>query len=230
MAVRAPEFRNRCPEEIITKNVMFDSAGYLYRGLSWLDYAKRKTSVCALEYAALDVRQAIEQLLFEELILSVGGDLDRRYYEKCKGNSTKLHKIVHRLSPEYERLVQFAQAVMSVEPNAPALIKWEHGTLMKQWGIVSNYLHWRGKPKETVESSEWFGDRVSGLYEIASNLWDNMTRGYSGVMMPDGMQPEIRNAWEDYKNGIIDLEGVKVRAMLALSMLLKRGIPFSHWS
>lgn len=86
----APNVRNRTPAEIVMENVTFDSAGYVYRGLSWVDYAKRQTSVSALQYAALDVRQAIEQLFFEELVMSVGGKLAREEYETCKGNSTKL--------------------------------------------------------------------------------------------------------------------------------------------
>jgi len=101
----APNFANRSAAEIVMNDVTFDSAGYVYRGLSWLDFAKRHTSVCGLQYAALETRQAIEQLLFEELVMSVGGKLDRRDYEKCKGNSTKMTKIIRKLSPEYDRLV-----------------------------------------------------------------------------------------------------------------------------
>ena len=65
-----PDFRNISPQEIITQNVCFDSVGYTYRSLAWLDYAKREHNVCALHYAACDIRQAIEQLLFENIFLS----------------------------------------------------------------------------------------------------------------------------------------------------------------
>jgi hypothetical protein len=49
-----------------------------------------------------------------------------------------------------------------------------------------------------------------------------MRAGYSGVMMPEKMQPEIRQTWEDYKAGKIDLAGVQERARIALPVLSMR--------
>ena len=142
-----PDFTNREPDNIVTERLFFDSAGFVYRGLSWCDYVKRKGSAVALQYAALETRQAIEQLLFEELIMSVGGQLHQKDYEKCKGNSTKLAKIIRRLNPNYLRLVSFTKAILSLIPNSPSLIEWDHGVLLKHWGTLSGYLHWAGEPK-----------------------------------------------------------------------------------
>jgi hypothetical protein len=41
-------------------------------------------------------------------------------------------------------------------------------------------------------------------------------------MMPEKMQPEIRQAWEDYKAGKIDLSSVRERARIALPVLSMR--------
>lgn len=111
--------------------------------------------MCALQYAAHDVRQAIEQLFFEEIVLSVGSQLDRGEYEKCKGNSTKLHKIIRRLNPDYNKLAQFTRAIISILPQSPPLVIWDHKKLLKYWGTVSSYLHWAGEPAETFESTAW---------------------------------------------------------------------------
>jgi len=63
-----PEYRGRSPEEIISEKIDFDSVGYIYRALSWLDVAKRSNyNICALQYAAHDTRQAIEQLFLRRL-------------------------------------------------------------------------------------------------------------------------------------------------------------------
>ena len=218
----APNFRNRTPAEIVTENVTFDSAAYVYRGLSWVDYAKRQTSVSALQYAALDVRQAIEQLFFEELVMSVGGKLAREEYEACKGNSTKLKKVIRKLSPDYEKLISFTQTIMGLLPEAPVLIRWDHSELLKHWGSVSNYIHWAGEPKETSESPQWFVQGVGDVEHAAMYMWGNMQVGYSGIMMPDQMQPEIRQAWEAFKSGEIDADSVRSRARLALPVLRTR--------
>ena len=129
-----PEYRGRSPEQIISDRVYFDSVGYTFRALSWLDIAKQARNVCALQYAAHDTRQAIEQLLFEEIVLSVGTALDRKEYEKCRGNSTRLHKILQRLNPDYTQLALFTQAIVSMEPQWPSLVIWDHKVLMQHWG------------------------------------------------------------------------------------------------
>jgi hypothetical protein len=217
-----PEFTGRNPGQIVAEQVTFDSAGYVYRGLSWLDYAKKHTSSCALFYAALETRLAIEQLLFEELVMSVGGKLDRAEYEKAKGSSTRLAKIIRKLSPDYERLVSFTRAIVELLPDAPPLIFWNHAKLLKHWGTLSDYLHWAGEPREAVESPRWFVGGLETVAQAASYLWRNMSAGYSGIMMPDQMQSEIRQAWEDYLAGRIDLDSVRRRAQLALPTLSAR--------
>lgn len=46
--MQTPDFANRQLLDIISEKVLFDSAGFVYRGLSWLDYAKRTGSVTTL--------------------------------------------------------------------------------------------------------------------------------------------------------------------------------------
>lgn len=220
--MQTPDFTNRQPLNIISEKLFFDSAGFVYRGLSWLDYTKRTGSITALLYCALETRLAIEHLLFEELIMSVGGQLDRKEYEKCKGSGTKLAKIIRRLSPDYRQLVIFTRTISSLIPNSPPLIEWEHEKLLKYWGALSSFLHWAGEAKETVESSEWYMRGVETAEHAATYLWEKMSAGYSGVMMPEKMQPEIRQSWEDYKAGKIDLSSVRERASMALPVLSMR--------
>ena len=217
-----PDFRNRSPQEIISVNVYFDSVGYTYRAMSWLDLARSEKNVCALQYAAHDTRQAIEQLLFEEIVMSAGTDLDRDEYEKCKGNSTKLNKIIRRLNPYYEKLIQFTRAILSADPEIPDLLTWDHKELMMHWGKISNYLHWAGEPAETVESDEWFFNGVATVESAAELLWNKSKSGYTGIMMPENMQPEIRVCWERYRTGDVDLDAVKRIAHIALPILKQR--------
>ncbi len=41
-------------------------------------------------------------------------------------------------------------------------------------------------------------------------------------MMPDKMQPEIRDAWEKYSRGDINIDDVRMRAQIALPTLTQR--------
>jgi hypothetical protein len=217
-----PDFTSRDPVEIVTEDMTFDSTGFVYRGLSWLDYAKRHASVSALQYAAIDTRQAIEQLLFEEIVMSVGGQLERKEYERCKGNGTKLAKVIRKLNSDYEQLVAFTTVIASLLPNSPPLVIWDFAALLKHWGAVSTYLHWMGAPAETFESPQWLKQGLETVEHAATYLWKNMTKGYSGVMLPEKMQPEIRQAWIDFKSGNINLDSVRERARIALPVLSAR--------
>lgn len=217
-----PEYRGRSPEQIISDRVCFDSVGYTYRALSWLDIAKRTRSVCALQYAAHDALQAIEHLIFEEIVFSVGTNLDRKEYEKCKGSSTKLHKILQCLNPVYSRLALFTQGIVSVDPRLPPLVTWDHKVLMKHWGKISTYLHWAGEPVETVESDAWIDDGLLALEAAATYIWDKNRTGFTGIMPPEKMQPEIRNCWERFRDGDIDLDAVKRVGYIALPILRQR--------
>jgi len=220
--LRAPEFKGRSPEEIISQGIYFDSVGYSYRSLSWLDIAKRERNVPALQYAAHDVRQAVEQLLFEEIILSVGTKLDRKEYEKIIGNSTKLYKVVRRLNPDYQKLVKFTQAIASADPNLPPIVSWDHNKLMKHWGKVSNYLHWVGEPAETVESDNWLSEGIIIVENAAEYIWHKMSTGYSGIMMPKNMQVEIRQCWERFRINEISFNAAKQIVRLAQPVLRQR--------
>ena len=223
MLKNIPDFTARTPDQIVGDMVHYDSVGYTFRALSWLDFAERNQSVCALQYAAHDTRQAIEHILFEAVVLCVGTKLDREDYRKCLGNSTKLHKVVDRLNPEYQLLVRFTQVVMTTDPNAPSIVAWDHAKLLKFFGVVSTYLHWPGEPKESVDSAAWLEKGIARVREAARYIWDRKTTGFSGVAMPDGMTPEIRSLWERFRRGEIDLDGARRAADLAYPILKKRG-------
>lgn len=217
-----PEYRGRSPEQIIFDRVYFDSVGYAFRALSWLEIVKQTRNVCSLQYAAHDARQAIEQLFFEEIVLSVGTALDRKEYDRCRGNSTKLHKILNRLNPDYARLALFTQVIMSADPQSPPLVTWDHKALMNHWSRISSYLHWAGEPAQTVECDGWIDQGIGAVERAATHIWDNNRAGLTGIMMPNKMQPEIKDCWERFRCGDIDIESIRRTGHIALPILSRR--------
>ena len=191
-----PSYRDRTSEQIIQDKVYFDSAGYAFRALSWLDIAKKRGNVCCLFYAALEVRHAIEELLFEQLVIGVDKGLKREDYERCRGNATKLSKFVKKLIPDYELLTQFTEALCAVVPDAPRVITWDHNRLMRLWGETSKYLHWSGSPADTTSSSNWLQEGIRVVEEAGLYIWDTHVSGLHGAMKPSDMEPEIRSLWE----------------------------------
>ena len=209
-----PNFRGRAAHAIISENVRNESSGYVYRALSWLDLAKREKSSPAFQYGAHDARQGIEQLLFEELVLSTGANLDRSEYQRSLGNSTKLHAIINRLSPDREKLGKFVQVVMATGDPKIDLMVWDHRLLMKYWGTVSDYLHWAGAIDETIDKWIWVEAGIAKIEEACMYIWKNQTEKETGSMLPSDMHPEIAALWERFKVGSIGAEEVRIACEL----------------
>ncbi|MBU4262649.1 MAG: hypothetical protein KKC76_12405 [Proteobacteria bacterium] len=214
MTTYFPNFKNRSAHSIVTENIRNESSGYIYRALSWIDLAKREKSSPCFQYAAHDTRQGIEQLLFEELILSTGAALDRSEYLTCLGNSTKLHAIIKRLSPDREKLATFVKTLMSVVSPQLNIVVWDHNLLMRYWGRASNYLHWSGAIDETVDKWQWVVERIACIEEICMYIWVNQTENNTGTMHPCDMHPAVAALWERFKAGKIGVEEVKLSARL----------------
>ena len=93
---------------------------------------------------------------------------------------------------------------------------------MKHWGKISDYLHWQGSIDDTVNKEGWIEEGIEVVENAAQYIWSNLESGYPGVMMPDQMQPEIRDYWEKYKNGEVDLQTVKQIALITLPVMNRR--------
>tara|TARA_A100000171_G_C2134621_1_gene149270 strand:+ start:505 stop:1203 length:699 start_codon:yes stop_codon:yes gene_type:complete len=214
-----PSFENREPAQIITEKNHFESSGRIYKALSWLDYAKRTNNISALEYAALETRLGIEQLIFEQLVVGVGSELEQREYKKCKGNAKLLDQILTRLIPRYEKLVDFT---IALAPKGIPISKWDNSRLIRDSGKVSKYLHWSGGLDTTVQSEEWFNSGVDTVLGAAKYVWDTLTTGNTAIMRLEDLQPEIRELWEMYASGQITLESAANRADILEPMLQER--------
>ncbi len=212
-------FRNRSPEEILNDSNFYESSGRVFKALSWLDIAVRTKTVSALEYAALEARLGIEQLVFEELIVGVGTTLDRKDYKKCKGDVVELTKVINRLIPKYEMLVDFSKAMMS--PDFP-ITKWDNKKLNSYHGRVSQYLHWSGGLDLTIHSEKWFQRGVDLVTEVANYMWNGLTTGNIAVMNLERLQPEILELWELFSTCEISLETAVLRAEILEPLLLAR--------
>ena len=204
-----PEFKNRSPSQIINEMNHFESSGRAYKSLSWLDYAKSNNNVSALEYAALEARLSIEQLLFEQIVISVGTELDKKNYKKCNGNAKDLSLMIEKLTPHYEKLIDFTKAMA---PAGIPITKWDNRSLIKYHGKVSNYLHWSGGLDVTVQSEQWLNKGISEVESAISYIWHGLTTGNTGVMPIEKLEPEFKELWVLFLSDEITISEVVQRA------------------
>ena len=215
---RIPNHIGRTAEEIISKNTYFDAPGYIFRAMSWLDYVKRTGELSAFYYASIDARLGIEQLFFELLVICSYPSFDEKNYRDCVKHSDKLDKILNRLEPDYVKLQEFTNIVISLQPEIPRLSVWNIKELRKAWGIISRYLHWCGASSQTVENEEWKYEAIRTLTTTLEPIWEKLTSGRIGAMQLNTMPQQILDIWSDFKSGKIDQESVKIRLDLAKSL------------
>jgi len=206
-----PSHVGRSAEEIISDKLFYDSAGYLYRAVSWVDHYKNNQHFPVLIYACAEARHGIEYLLFEELILSTGANLSESEYQRCVKQRNRFIKVIKQLSPDYEKLQEFTSAVAALTPGLPKLIYWDHSDLMKSWGIISNYLHWFGSRIYAAEDEAWVRKAFEEIRDTIESIWHKFSSGQSEILHTDEMKPQVREVWEDFKAGKIDLAGAKIR-------------------
>lgn len=206
-----PIYKGRSAEEILNDRIYFDSVGYFYRAMSWIDYYRRHRTFTSMIYACTDARLGIEHLMFEELVLVTDVKLSEDTYKKCTRETNKFLKMIKTLSPDHEKLNLFAKALIELESDAPALIFWDLSEMSKYWGKYSHYLHWFGSQDRTIDEDSWINDAANEISEITEKIWMKMVSGSRGIMPVSEMTPETKTIWEEFKNGKIDYSAIKVR-------------------
>ena len=165
LVLQGPDYRNRRRDQIIRSDVFFDSVGYTYRSLSWIDIAKRDRCVCALQTRLTMLVMHLNNF-HSRKCFQVGRQLDRENTRSVNGyQKTDQHH--SQTKPQYQKLASFtkrnfyrsrttAHRYLGPQRNYEAM------------GKVSNYLHWTGEPAETVESPEWLNEGIVA-FETALN-------------------------------------------------------------
>jgi hypothetical protein len=214
-----PKHTGRSPEQICREHLYFDSAGYLFRAVSWLEHYRREQYFPSLLYACIEGRMAIEYLLFEILVIGTGANLSVSDYQKCLKDRTKLDKAIGRLIPDYERIQAFTAVLVEFEPSLPRMLHWDIKELKRMWGELSEHLHWLGAKNLTVENTTWCNAAYTKVESVLHPLWSKLSSGQSMVMHPDKMNPEINEVWVQFNSGKIDIESVRLRLQILKPLL-----------
>lgn len=217
--VHVPNYVGRTETEIISENIYFDGPGYIYRAMSWLDYATRTGQFSTFHYACVDARLGIECLFFDMLVICTYPNFNEEYYQDCVKNPTKLDKILRQREPDYIRLQEFANIIATLSPDSPSLSIWNLKDLRKSWGIISQYLHWIGATSETIDNSEWKCNAIKEITCTVKPIWQKITSGRIGAMQIETMPQPALDIWRDYKSGTIDAKSAKIRLEIVKPLL-----------
>jgi len=212
------KFKNKSPNEILAFKRDFISSWHTFQALSWLDYAKRDNNISALQYAALEIRNSIEMLLFEILVNIKGLKLTESEYRKCIKISTRMNKLIKKIQPNYDKWIKFNKICLSILPGSPSMTYWNLSELMNNWGIISNYLHFWGVPQKTIDSKEWYGNFINKIEKSAKYLRVNFESA-TGFIDITSMPNEVKTIWEEFENEKISTKQVKLRLQIILPLI-----------
>jgi hypothetical protein len=210
-----PNFRDRPPEEIIGCEYLDDSAWHIYTALSWLDYAQRKNAPIALHYSGFHLRYGIELLWFEIFFAAKGGEVSPEEYAKAVKKATTLYKLIDSQAPHYKKFAEFIEIIGKIDPHPPPpMTIWDVDKLKRIHGECGSLLlHFQGVQSSGYLQEAWLADRIAFLDVAAQWIWSEMTStGRIVLYRPDDLsKPTVFNIWEDFRDGNIDGDSVRVR-------------------
>lgn len=218
----APRHTNRTADEIVTQRIHYNAKGFGHRAASWLDLVRRTGNFAALHYACIDARLAIEHLIFEEIQITAGDTFIEEKYESCLNNPTKLHKLLKKYVPDYEKLQTFTEIVASFYPEIPRTNKWNLNSLMRSLGHLSSCLHLNRAQHETIEKLDSQKLAIEKIARVIDSLWNKMCLGQSACIRPDSMPSLVHNVWKDFLDENIDRESARRRLEILQPLLRSR--------
>jgi hypothetical protein len=198
------DWRGKSPNEILTNCPLDRSSWHFFQARSWLDYATRENAPSAIYYAAFELRYGIEYLLFELLVFA-SESLSLREYEQAIGDPKQMKTMLASPARNYAKLAEFSKVVVSVDSHTPPVLIWNLNDLFRYWGMASEFLHFVGPHSVTYFRTDWTVKAIAKLDSVLTRLWSAITTTVGiALIRPSNMEPEVRQAWTEFKSGTLD--------------------------
>jgi hypothetical protein len=165
--------------------------------------------------AALETRNAIEQLWFDILLVLHRGSIELDFVEGIRRRRDGFLGAIRQAAPEYRKLVRFSSMCMHLDSRKPVeIIAWDLRRLKKWWQRLSSYCHAQAEPINTLNNCAWRLAAIELIGEVFNYFKLEMTRGATGIMRIDDMKPNTRVIWDDFVAGAIDEEQALIRLQI----------------
>ena len=168
---------------------------------------KRKCSSLVI-YAALEMRMAIEQLVFT-IILLVKERVDDAMLQECR-KKDGLFRILGEIAPKYSMKCRFMNVLGSFYPQIPQVAEWDVKSLKKHFLALSDLCHSQLVIKGMTAAPQKWDSRLALLEEVYGFLAQGLGKG-TAVLSFQGASTHAIDLWEKYSSGEITLEDVRQR-------------------
>ena len=184
-----------------------------------LDVALSQGSSPAMVYAALEARNAIERLVFEMSVLATGGKFTPDQLSAAQ-KKDGLFKLLDEALHNYRRHIEFQNVCMDLMGN-PLLFPVPDIRRCKRLRTeLSSYCHCQLNPQVTIPdpAGQWFITGIDIVKQTCDFLDPLLTTPF-GVIHPGTMPAEVREIFDVYIDGKIDITSARTRLNIMLPLL-----------
>lgn len=186
-----------------------------------LTKAREHFSTSPAIYAALEMRLAIEQLLFSIIVVTLEG-VDAETYRKCK-NKDGLFKTLGEVSDNYTLRCRFISMLSNYVPGMPEIAEWDIRKLKRYYTDLSDFCHSQLVIENFADNPKEWKKKMLFLREVKDHLYERMSKNTVIVNFSD-WSPEVQSIWDNFVSRKITEEQVdeKLSAMKADLATMKR--------
>lgn len=184
-----------------------------------IDEAKARHSSSLLLYASLELRLAIEQLLFT-IIVVAKGKADEATLRACL-RPGGLFRVLAEVAPRYALKGRFARELEAFYPEIPQGADWDVKTLLRHHAFLSGVCHAPRVIRGMGAPVEPWDERLAQLQEIQAFLAAGMKKD-TAVLSFKGATPQALSLWRKYSTGKISLTELRRRFSTAKTPLVSR--------
>ena len=173
-----------------------DSADYYFRGQRCYDQIQQDAIPKWFFYTALELRNCIERLLFEYLVLFGREELTKQQEKAYRATLLKDH--ILSIEPDFKLKLEFT-GVMHQALSGVGVYIIDLDQLSELYGRLGNFLHAPKRPERTVENPRWWGR----LNETLQQTFGVLDQVYSNVIGSVTFTEEGQDLYERWKSGSI---------------------------
>ena len=127
-------------------------------------------------YSALELRNAIERLLFEYLVIIHGGENVSKSMEN-QYSADSLRKRIEDVEPELQKKIEYMNLALRAL-GGPLAVVPDLNALSNLYSRLNNYLHAWKRPEKTARQSAWW----SGLWQVLDETEKMLTQILTGTI------------------------------------------------
>ncbi len=198
-----------------------DAGWNVVQAATLLAEAKARRCSSLVIYAAVEMRMAIEQLVFT-IILLAKEKIDDATLQECR-KKDGLFRVLEEVSPRYSMKCRFSNVLGSFYPEIPKVAEWDVKSLRRYYTALSDLCHSQLVIQGMAAAPEKWNAKIELVEKVYEFLAARMRKGTS-VLSFKGATSHAIDLWEKYSKGEITLEDVRERFALVKPLLDSRRI------